>query len=317
VTEAAAESGAMTFAFATHADASDGVFTRREALSWGMTDNELLRCVRSGDLMRLGYGVYAHGDLPDTRGGRHAALVRGILRGRPRSWAAARSALALHDLPLIKADLDTVILCAPGRERYHRPGVITYPMPEREPVRHVGGAPSVSLETAIFQTVRRDSLTTAIIAADAALHRGLTTMAELEARRVALARLAPRSRELVAAADAASESPGESLGRILIRGLGYHVDTQVEIRSPSGALVGRVDLLLNGCVVGEFDGDVKYGDQGGREALIAEKRREDALRALGYVVVRLTWSDLFTRGRLARLIAEAMWQARILQRRSP
>lgn len=304
----------MTFAFAHHADAAGGVFTRREARFWGMTDNELQRAVRSGAIQRLGYGVYAHGALPDTREGRHAAIVRGLVRGRPRSWAAGRSALALHDLPLIQSDLDTVIICAPGRERYHRPGVVTYPVPEGEPVGAVAGVPAVSLETAIFQTVRRDRLSTAIIAADAALHRGLTTIDALDERRAALRRLAPRSQTLLDAVDEKAESPGESLGRILIRGLGHRVESQVEIRTPSGELIGRVDLLIDGVIIGEFDGDVKYGGDRGQQALVAEKRREDGLRAMGYVVVRLTWADLFTRGRLERVLAEAVQQARILRR---
>ncbi|MGA8046322.1 MAG: hypothetical protein WCA30_08650 [Dermatophilaceae bacterium] len=303
----------MPFAFAHHADAAGGVFTRREARSWGMTDNELQRSVRSGMIKRLGYGVYAHGDLPDTREGRHAAIVRGVVRGRPRSWASARSALALHDLPLIHSDLDTVILCAPGRERYHRPGVVTYPVPEGEPVGAVAGVPSVSLETAIFQTVGRDRLSTAIIAADAALHRGLTTIEALDERRATLRRLAPRSQRVLDAVDASAESPGESLGRILIRGLGYRVQSQVEIRTPAGELIGRVDLLIDGVIIVEFDGDVKYGGERGQRALVAEKRREDRLRAMGYVVVRLTWSDLFTRGRLERILAEAVRQARLLR----
>lgn len=42
----------------------------------------------------------------------------------------------------------------------------------------------------------------------------------------------------------------------------------------------------------EFDGTVKYTD-GGSDALFREKRREDRIRALGYVVVRVIWADLF------------------------
>ena len=43
------------------------------------------------------------------------------------------------------------------------------------------------------------------------------------------------------------------------------------------------------CRKGEADGTTKYAD---REVLIAEKRREDRLRALGLQVVRWTWQDL-------------------------
>lgn len=37
---------------------------------------------------------------------------------------------------------------------------------------------------------------------------------------------------------------------------------------------------------------MKYAGSNGREALAAEKSREDRLRALGYEFVRLTWADL-------------------------
>jgi acyl dehydratase len=47
-------------------------------------------------------------------------------------------------------------------------------------------------------------------------------------------------------------------------------------------LVGRVDLLVGARVVVEFDRAVKYGGAEWRAALIAEKRREDALRVLGF-----------------------------------
>ncbi len=64
------------------------------------------------------------------------------------------------------------------------------------------------------------------------------------------------------------------------------------ISDESGCFVGRVDFLVAGRVVVEFDGAVKYAGAEGRDGLIAEKRREDRLRALGYEVVRLTWDDL-------------------------
>ena len=49
-------------------------------------------------------------------------------------------------------------------------------------------------------------------------------------------------------------------------------------------------------VVGEFDGDAKYLDdelldgRSTRETILAEKKREDRLRALGYAVVRWDWN---------------------------
>jgi very-short-patch-repair endonuclease len=57
--------------------------------------------------------------------------------------------------------------------------------------------------------------------------------------------------------------------------------------------VARVDFLLPELgVVVEFEGARKDEGADGRDALVREKRLEDALRALDYRVVRLTWADL-------------------------
>jgi very-short-patch-repair endonuclease len=83
-------------------------------------------------------------------------------------------------------------------------------------------------------------------------------------------------------------------------------DLQVEIRDAQVRFVGRVDFLFRAYrTVVEFDGLVKYGGAGGRQALIEEKRREDALRSLGYQVVRLTWRDLHDPPLVDRLIKAA------------
>ena len=65
---------------------------------------------------------------------------------------------------------------------------------------------------------------------------------------------------------------------------------QAEIRDAEGGFVARVDFLFKEQrTVVEFDGLAKYAE---RSDLIREKAREDALRALGYSVVRITWVDL-------------------------
>lgn len=290
--------------FTALAQAADGVFSRVEALRWGMTDNDLSRLVRSGALVRPRRGVYALPRPRETPERDHGRRVRAILRGR-EAHAAARSTPALVELPLVNADLATVVLCGPGAERYRRGDVITYPMPRGESGLVVEGVRTVAVETAIFQTVARDSLMTAIVAADAALHRGLVSWDSLQRRRASLGRLAPRGRQLLAAVDESSESPGESVMRLILIGLGHQVQTQVQIFTPDGEFVARVDGLVDGFIVTEFDGAMKYEGAEGRAALFREKQREDALRALGYVVIRVTWADLFTPGRLAAMIRAA------------
>ena len=53
--------------------------------------------------------------------------------------------------------------------------------------------------------------------------------------------------------------------------------------------------------IGEFDGKIKYGrllkpGQSIEEVLFEEKRREDALRDLGWQIVRWLWADLYRPG---------------------
>lgn len=88
---------------------------------------------------------------------------------------------------------------------------------------------------------------------------------------------------------------------------------QVPIRDAAGDLVGVVDFLFaDARTIVEFDGALKYGS---REDLLAEKRREDRLRQLGYEVVRVTWADLAYPDRIAARVAAAF--ARAAARRRP
>ncbi len=60
-------------------------------------------------------------------------------------------------------------------------------------------------------------------------------------------------------------------------------------------------------VLVEFDGLVRYA---GADDLVAEKRREDRLRALGYEVVRVMWADLEHPERILRAIRQAIARSR-------
>ena len=59
----------------------------------------------------------------------------------------------------------------------------------------------------------------------------------------------------------------------------------------------------------EFDGAVKYEGADGRAELIREKHREDAIRAAGLQVVRLTWPDLDQPARVRTLVLDARSRA--------
>jgi very-short-patch-repair endonuclease len=134
----------------------------------------------------------------------------------------------------------------------------------------------------------------AVVSADAALHERLLGVAELAAA-VSRVRGVPGSLaagHMLRHADARSESVGETRLRLGLLVLDIPVVPQFEIRH-GGELVARADFLVRGTrVVIEFDGLVKYRGDGGSDAVVAEKLREDRIRSLGYEVVRVTWREL-------------------------
>jgi hypothetical protein len=91
-------------------------------------------------------------------------------------------------------------------------------------------------------------------------------------------------------ADGTSESAGESRTRWLLHVVGLPAPEPQAWIWGEGGFSARVDFLFRAeRVVVEFDGLLKYGTV---HDVTAEKLREDALRRLGYEVVRLTWADL-------------------------
>lgn len=108
--------------------------------------------------------------------------------------------------------------------------------------------------------------------------------------------------------DGRSESPGESRSRVALHAAHFpKPELQARIVTPDHHRVARVDFLFPELgVIGEFDGLVKYrsqlrGSRSPEDVVIAEKAREDALRALGWLVVRWTWRELATPTWLTRL----------------
>lgn len=94
------------------------------------------------------------------------------------------------------------------------------------------------------------------------------------------------------------DSPLESWARALLieAGVGVEILTQVEIRVSFGSGTYRVDLLIDGWLIIEVDGAVKYdGETFGvatDEVLRREREREKHLQNTGYVFLRVGMSDL-------------------------
>ncbi|GAA1897460.1 hypothetical protein LX12_001800 [Williamsia serinedens] len=154
----------------------------------------------------------------------------------------------------------------------------------------VEGILTTTLARTAMDVARSGSFTEALVVLDGALRAGVTIeelaiLTDRGRRRRGIALV----RQAITSADGRSESAGESLSRALMIRAGIPLpDLQVEYREDDGEVFARVDFEWGGRVVGEFDGLMKYCDAGD---VVAEKRREDKLRALGIIVVRWTWDD--------------------------
>ena len=151
-----------------------------------------------------------------------------------------------------------------------------------------------------------------MVAADRALATGrvqIDDVVEMIGHLAPTARQGLRAQRWLRACDPLAESVGETRTRLLLIDLGHAPRSQVRVTDAAGTVMARADFLVGSRVIVEFDGLVKYAGKDGREALAAEKRREDALRALGYEVVRLTWADLDHPRRVDALVRSALARA--------
>lgn len=294
--------------FSLLASLHDGVFTTSEAEVLGVSRDVLCRAVAQERIRRLARGLYAVGSAADLPERRHAELCRALLVEYPDAVLAGRSAVVAHGLPTWGVPLGTALLHRPVERQLRRSGAVI------RVADAVGSRVVTSIGTAtpvaqsVVQLALDHGCTAGVVSADAALHRALVTAADLaeEVAERAGHRRVQRAVAMLRFVDPGAESPGESRLRITLTAGGLEVESQYEVVDDLGELVARADLRVKGSrVLIEFDGRVKYSD-GGVDAVVAEKFREDRLRALGWVVVRVTWADLAHPARILAAVRRAI-----------
>lgn len=176
-----------------------------------------------------------------------------------------------------------------------------------------------SLPLAVLDTVGQTDFASAVVILDAVLagrHRGdilpgTQSFAQwLDCFPSGRAR--SRWNTALAFADALSESPGESLSRVVIAQLGFQVPKlQYEILLPGGGRF-RTDFCWEDAgIVGEFDGRQKYTRardfSGGTatDVVLHERRRERDIEQQGHGMVRWGWDDLWNVDRMTSLLLQA------------
>lgn len=296
--------------------AQAGAFSTAQAARHGLMPRDLTRLVVAGEVVRVRQGAFVLASVWNAaRPTAQLALrTRAVMLGRKGSVAAAESAVAVHGLPLWGVPMDHVVLHGPvARTRTHSGLTVLPALATDADTSSVNGAVVTPVERAIVELCVRGGHRAALVPLDAALHGKRCTVGAI--RQVAesmkeglTAKRVWHLDQMLALADARCESVGETRTRLLLRDLGHEPRSQVVLSDDDG-FVARVDFLVEAVVV-EFDGLVKYEGADGRDALAAEKRREDRLRAMGLAVVRLTWADLERPERVAELMRRALAQVR-------
>lgn len=229
----------------------------------------LWRALQSGAIVRLRRGAYALAVADPSM--RAAVTLGGVL-------ACSTAATCLGLPVLVPRGIHVVVPRNWGHAslagvRVHR--------------RDLSAEESIGITTTLLRTVidcaRELPLREAVVICDAALRCGLDRVALDDAAREARGVGAAAVRAAVSRADPGAESPLESCLRLLAEAFGS-VTPQVWIEG-----IGRVDLVLDGWLVLEADG---FEHHSNRRSYREDRRRWNALVALGYTVLRFSYEDV-------------------------
>lgn len=326
-------------------------FTPAQAAERGVSHRQLRSAVEAGFVRRRRRGYYAiesaHPVAPQDRSVDHEELlldlnchVAELRRLGHRPVVAGKAAAELWGIPMVgqpPASTPTFIVAsAPHVRRGRRGGVLIREafLPESHITNWRGLEVTVPLRTVtdlVRLTLRsRESALSALIGA-ARAH--LDHVHGFNADPHAITEFAQQHRIHVAIQQALQEILHDSpkRGQGLVKGLMPLIDPRIEtplescswlrmntgelpLMEPQVEVVGasgrryRVDFLRDN-VVGEADGAVKYHSQ---EILWQEKLRQADLEAAGYIVVRWTWEEIFSK---PQVVAHRLNQALSTSRR--
>ncbi len=277
-----------------------GIFTSREAAAAGISWAALRKEIASGRVRKIDRDTYTRAPAREDAREAHRELVAGAVhRYRGRVVAAEHSALVVHRLPTFEADLSraSLLWCNDASSQFRQQLDIRRTKFDL-PKTLVDDIPVVVEAVAFLQVAARQGTLAAVVAGDAMLHRESTSIAELEevCRRFASYPGQRVAAKAIARLDARTESPQESVLRIVAGDAGIVLEPQFEVYD-GDELIARADFRIEGSrALVECDGRIKYagtGD-GGPDVLWAEKQREDRIRRLKWGVERVINADFAT-----------------------
>lgn len=233
------------------------VWATAEARAMGASKRDLAGAVARGDLVRIRRDNYCSPGTPSS-------VIEAVRIG---GRVGCISLLALLGVWVTVVDRPHVHL-RPDATRL-RPGTATL---HWLPTVGSGDRGRVSVLDALLVAMICQPLVDAVASVDSALHLGLVRLSELRPHCTDAVRT-----EVLRWVDARAESGLETIIRIALVRAGLRVEVQVRIRG-----VGRVDLLVEGCVIVEIDGAQFHS--GPRRHV--DHQRDAAATTLGYSALR-------------------------------
>lgn len=289
------------------------IFTWASALEAGLTAYQLRKALASGDIERVGRGVYrvreSLADAPtwELVRAEHLRRCRELLALHPGHVASHQTAAVVHDLqlrlhPLMDVQLTSVdrVPCSrrePGAFLHHAQSIAT-------DATTVDGIRTTTVARTVADILRTSRPCHSLALLDAAVRAGHTTRAEVEAvlRTQVRWRGRPRAKEALELHDPRRESWLESFSFVTLHELGLPMPRpQVEVLDEGFHFVGRVDGML-GPVFLEADGASKYlllteelglsAEESISRRIAEQQQRHEHLTALGLTGVRWTTQEI-------------------------
>jgi hypothetical protein len=286
------------------------------------------RDVRRGSYIRLAEGVF----LPTkiwvslSQDDKYLARIHAVVRAsRPGLTLSHFSAAALWKLPIVGSwptKPEVVVGSASAGVSRVAFTARKYSIPrETDSIDEIAVTP---LPRTLIDIGRSAPLSVSVAMMDRALARKppeatgldavLVRREDLLSERSLITSSRGRSRcaQAIMLANGLSGSPGESLSRTAMYVLGLPMPLLQHAFYDSFGLIGYVDFWWpERNLIGEFDGFGKYfreemlAGKSPADVVIAEKRREDRLRALGHTVTRWNWDVARSLPRLDAHLREA------------
>jgi hypothetical protein len=248
-----------------------------------MSDADIRTAVRRGNLTRMHRGVFLvhrqqEPNLLDLLMAARVATRGGIVAGHSaaRLWSLEGACVSAPELVL-----------PPDDTREQRPGLrLSWRALHPSEIVEQRGMPVTTVGRTLIDLARREPTSAILPLVDSALCKRLLLPSDLGA----LATATRRGQNTFLLADGRAESVFESVVRLDLIRAGHHPEElQYDVHDQRGAWIARVDMAWpsRGLVV-ELDGFATHGTP---QALRADLRRQNALVAAGWTVLRFTWAD--------------------------